>query len=414
MFVNNKSNNKKILLVAHRFYKDSKGGTETLVEDIAAELIQKGFSVFIMAVSNDISEKNIKITYRDDGICCISIPCFPQKNIVDKWEELEKVQTQRINMAIKNLSVSFDIVHIFHFARIGLEFFTLPIFKKSKLFITLTDYSIFCPDYQMFNRKQKCICTNPKDTINCSKCINNVDPQIIDDWRIRNIEFINNNAQLIYTQTHTQQQLIVNSGIKEELLSSTMAAYKIPTDWEKLVNHKQPKYTFGFFGRISPEKGLDIFLKAYLESNLKDQTFLICGSFDDDQHYNTLIKELIKQSQNIFYSPPVSIKELGELISSVNYAIFPSIWNENHSILLTYACALGISVFCSAVPSLTELTYPQLNFVKDYDEVSTWKAIIKHVQASKFHSNTKNYSNNHIKKDFHLFINTLENNYLSA
>lgn len=414
MFVNDNSQHLKILLVAHRFYKDSKAGTETLVEDIATELMKKGHSIFIMAVSNDPLEKNTKVIKRDDGIYCISIPYFSQKNIVDNWKELEKVQAQRINNAIKELSISFDIVHIFHFARIGLDFFSLPIFKKSKFFVTLTDYSIFCPDYQLFNRKEKCICLTPGNTVKCSVCMDNIiSPQIINEWKIHNINFINEHAQMIYTQTKAQKQYIIKSGIDKEILSPMTAAYKIPPDWEDIEQNQTSKYMFGFFGRISPEKGLDIFLKAYLKSNVTNAKLLICGSFDDNQEYNSFIKKLMVQTNNITYSQPVPLKELGELISSVNYVVFPSIWNENHSILLTYACALGKQVFCSAVPALKELKYPQLNLVDNYNNISSWETIINKLQATKTNPKTLNIFEQNIKNEFSNFINALEKDYFS-
>lgn len=417
MYVNKKYNRINILLVAHRFYKDSKAGTETLVEDVAIELNKKGYSVYIMAASNDIFEKKVKITNRKDGISCISIPYFPQKNIIDNWENFENTQKKRIYKAMKKLSINFQIVHIFHFARIGLEFFTLPFFKNSKLFVTLTDYSIFCPDYQMFNRKFECICNNINNENSCVECLENVNTAInIKKWKKRNVNFINNYAQLVYTQTLTQRLYVLQSGISGNILHNSTAAYKIPSEWSRLNCKDIDHYMFGFFGRISPEKGLHIFLKAYLKCATNDSKLLICGSMDENEDYNTLITQLIKQSKNIVYSPPVPLLDLGRLISSVNYLVLPSIWNENHSILMTYACALDVQVICSSVPSLKELNYSQITFIDDYNNINSWKKIIQNIQDRKNISNDNNTSRSFwaIQKEFYNLMDIIENNYLSC
>lgn len=362
-----------ILLVSHRFYHDSKAGTEVLVEDTAYELKRRGHNVMIMAVGSDMQQEEYKIRSRDDGIICISLSAVRQRHMLDGWKTMETVQQRKIERAIRTLNTNFDVLHIFHFVRIGLSFYTLPCFRKSRLFVTLTDYSLFCPDYQLFNRKAGCICKQPDHMEECISCLDDtVSTDEIWVWRKYNLDFINKHVTAVFNQTKVQMQINRSIGLKADVLSAMCVSYKTPSNWIQIEREKDNCFEFAFMGRISPEKGLHVLLQAFQKQEFSDTRFLVCGDYDSDEEYGLKIQKEMNRCNNIVYKPAVPIEELGILLSSVNSVLFPALWNENRSVLLTNTCAMGIPAICSAVPSLCELTFPQLRFVQSYTSVDAW------------------------------------------
>ena len=371
-----------VLLVSHRFYKESKAGTEVLVEDVAKELRRLGHTVCLLAASDNLINGDIDIEYRKDGIITIAISTEFQRNPADRWEIVGEKQLKKVQKAVNLLDIQFDIVHIFHFVRIGLSFFKLSCFRNSKLYVTLTDYSLFCPDYQLFNRKGNCMCTNLKNEIFCARCLDNQFVSTdIKRWREYNRNFINQNAVKVYTQTYHQMLNMKEFGVHEEILSDNYAYYKTPDSWCDYCRSKKGRFTFAFLGRISLEKAPHTIINAFKNLNYPNEKLLICGSNDDEAYFSEIIKSIEGRS-DITYYPPVSLKELGNIFCQIDCLLFPSVWDENNSLLISYATSMNIPVLCSAVPSLRELKQQNIHFIEQYKNEESWKNAIKlHIKS---------------------------------
>lgn len=404
-----------ILLISHRFYQDSKGGTEVLTQDIAQHLICKGYKVIWLAVGNN-NDEEINITHLDNGIIMCKISPQFKYNYPLNWMSEESCQAKKISKVLCNLKLTFDIVHIFHFARIGLNFLTLDCFKKSKIFFTLTDYTAICPDYQLFIRKRKKICNEFNNFAQCITCIeSDASEEEVSNWKKRNIDFINSRAKMVYTQTPYQRSIMANNGIDEKLLSPLFAKYMIPKEWKDSVNNEKRKrpFRFCYIGRISPEKGIDIVLDAFCRfGKNRPYEFHIYGAYDFDDDYNELVKKMIIKNEKIQYFEPVSLIKLGEIIKEIDCLLIPSLWLENHPLVLTYGLSFNKFVLCSEVPSLIHLKdYEKLLFVNDYESSDAWCMAMKNIIKRNNLIFDEKFSLSNAKDEFRFFVENLIEEY---
>lgn len=360
-----------ILFVSHHFIKNSKGGTETLTLDLANLFLKKGHKIWWLAVGEQ-KEKFSFSQYYD--IPCIEISKGFDIHYPSNWKIQEQIQAKKINDALGQLGVYFDIIHIMHFAGIGLEFVKSPYLERSKIVMTLTDYSVVCHDYQLFQFKKRKICSEPFDAQRCKRC---TDKQVTSSdlitWRNRNIEFLNTVPFKIYTQTPYQKQLLVHNNISKEKFSELTACYGILDSWKERTVFDFKKIHFGFIGRISVEKGLDIVLKAFHAIPNENIVFEIYGELDLLSDYSRVIKQMMENDLRVIYHPPIELDRLWEAYHTIDCLLIPSVWLENHPVVLEYACVYQLKVLCSQVPSLMHLKNRKINFIENYQSPQAWK-----------------------------------------
>lgn len=102
-----------------------------------------------------------------------------------------------------------------------------------------------------------------------------------------------------------------------------------------------------YFGRLSPEKGIDNMMKAF--KKLKDIRFIIAGSGP--------MEELAAQSSggNIEFVGFKSGDELKKLVAEARFSFYPSICYENCPLSVLESMALGTPVLASRIGGIPEL-----------------------------------------------------------
>lgn len=371
-----------ILLVSHRFLRHSKGGTEVLTSDIASALSKRGHQVVWLAVGEEEVEDQVSFFRREDGIIEFEITPAFSPDYPSNWYKEEAIQSEKIKRGIKELNIRFDIIHILHFARIGLHFLSLECFADSLVFMTLTDYTVVCPDYQLFNISSESICLEADNPSKCISCIDRkVSEKEIAQWRQRNIRIINDRVNIVYTQTPVQRMIMINSGIANEKLSKKTATYMIPREWDEVKVEKSNKFRFGFIGRFSPEKGLHIAIDAFAKVyDVEKCEFFIYGDNNLQTPYGQFLYEKINQCKGINYNSSVPLSELGKVLKSLDCLLIPSLWLENHPLVLTYAFSFNIKVICSDVDSLKYLkNEPNIFYVKNYKDPEAWAEMMIYI-----------------------------------
>jgi glycosyltransferase involved in cell wall biosynthesis len=121
------------------------------------------------------------------------------------------------------------------------------------------------------------------------------------------------------------------------------------------------KFTIGYFGRVSHEKGVHILVEA-LSTLLKYDWVLLIDKFDRYQnHYANFIYDQIDNvgiSERVIYSSP-SHNEIGKFMNAVDVVVMPSLstpqWVEQYGRVAPEAMACGKIVIASntgAIPML--------------------------------------------------------------
>jgi len=404
----------EILLVSHRFFCHSIGGTEVLTNNIAQTMTRRGHHVVWLAVGEERGISEILFRKCDDGVMEWEIsPGFSTSYPLD-WASQEETQTRKIQRGIKELKQFFSVIHLFHFARIGLQFLELPFFDQSQVVVTLTDYTCICPDYQLYHWPSNTICSPNVAPSECIECLNQkTGASDVDSWRTRNIEFLNRRASVVYTQTPEQRRLLVESGLRNDRVIEDCASYMIPCKWQKEKPKNDHRFCFGFVGRLSREKGLQIVLSIFRQLHeLTGCQLDVYGTVDSEStHLKNLLK-LIAETPGVKLYAPVSLSELGSVLQSFDCLIIPSIWLENHPLVLTYALSLGVPVLCSRVPSLWHLRHKKgIHFVEMGDQALWLKAMRRMTQNSKTQSFHLSECLSTMREEFDKFVSRLERVY---
>lgn len=346
----------RILFVSHRFIEDSVGGTEVLCRDLAGAIAACGHEVAWLAVRPDrtsrVAPPRPVSPGSDPEVFRIAVSPRFASHYPLQWREQEEAVAQEVDLALGKLGVDFDIVHVVHFARIGLAFLDLPILARARLFFTLTDYTAVCPDFQLFRRKTRAICEGP-DPHACMACLGAAgEATDIDHWRARNLGVLGKRADGIFVQTPYQRRVLSAAGVPHEKILYDLGCYAVNAASERSRALTRRVYRFAYFGRFSVEKGLDVLLGAVERLGRDRCECHVFGLPDDDYEP---IRARIAATPGCILRAPVPHRELQATLAEIDCLLVPSMWLENHPTIISYALASGADVICSSVPSLTHL-----------------------------------------------------------
>ena len=144
--------------------------------------------------------------------------------------------------------------------------------------------------------------------------------------------------------------------MKKKLIESGIREEKIRTIPHFIISHEYPyrksagEYLL-YFGRLSPEKGLLLLLKAM--KNLPDIKLKIAGRGQQEDELKNFVKE--KRMKNVEFSGFLEGAALKKVISRSLAVILPSLWPEVFGMSILEAFACGKPVIASDIGCIPEL-----------------------------------------------------------
>jgi glycosyltransferase involved in cell wall biosynthesis len=362
-----------VLLVTHRFFEHSIGGTEALTDALSTSLADRGHAVWWLATNPTLQTDSREVRCRR-GVVRWEVSNGFANSYPLTWYQDECCQARKVQQLLHRTADPIEAVHILHFARIGLEFLRLPELAQASVTATLTDYSVICPDSQLYDRTTETICSvsaHPSRCINCLGLADDHDP--IRCVRERNLRWLNTGVTGIFTMTPHQRMILECAGVERRQFVSDRPAYPLPADWGPVRRRRRMKsrFRFGCLGRISPEKGLHVPLARFGDLHREIGCTLEIRGPDDDIAYKRRLEDLIPES-GVTFEPPVNLKRLLDVLGHLDCLLLPSLWLENHPLMLTYALALGIPVLCSRLPSLEHLSAEERLYFAHPNDPDDW------------------------------------------
>lgn len=226
-----------------------------------------------------------------------------------------------------------DVVHTNN-----LSGFSVSIWKAIKkrnipIVHTLRDYYLLCPNTAMFKDGRQCI-------QRCTQCSILSTPR---EHQTQHVDVVVGNSHFILNK-HIEYQLFDNS--KKCVIYN---AYS-PKHNKRETNPEA--FTFGFIGRLSPTKGVEILLEAakiVVADCTQKINILIAG--DGDPSYVSTLKVKAKD---------LPVQFLGrvdpeDFYSQIDWTIVPSLWDEPLARVIFESFAHGIPVIGSATGGTPEL-----------------------------------------------------------
>lgn len=262
---------------------------------------------------------------------------------------------------LKKMNPEDTIIHIHGWTKaLSSSVFDIAYKMKFKIVFTLHDYFTACPNGGYFNYVKNDICQYMPLSKQCIKC--NCDSR---NYFFKLYRLIRQVVQNKIVKMNSKIEYVIGiSDLSIKILSKTLPSKahieKIynPIDFniETQVNWSENNY-YLYVGRVSKEKGVEMFCKAITEMNL-------CGIVVGDGNELDRLKNKYK---NISFVGWKEQKEVKEYIKNARCLIFPSLWYEGAPLTPLESMSYGIP--CLVNSKCAGKEYCESNNFETFDEL---------------------------------------------
>jgi len=335
----------RILIFNTFYFPKFVGGAEVSVQLLAEGLVKKGNQIFVITFGDKFSIDRI------NGVVVIRIK---QRNIYSSYNNKKH---SRLAKTMWHIVDSFNPLYLFFIyslvKRINPEvihtnnimgfspsLWALIRLRKVPIVHTMRDYYLMCHRTNMFNNSHPCeqLCKDCKLTHALKSNFMNYPDYFVG---ISNY-ILNKHNSLINDE---KPRAVVYNGVSINGKA-------------KGINYSD-KLTFGYMGRISPDKGVEYMIKELAACSTQTKSkfkLLLAGRGDAD--YINYLKELATGFEIEF----AGVLKPEVFYQYIKVLIVPSLWPEPFGRTVIEALSFEVPVCISNSGGLTEL----------HDEISTW------------------------------------------
>ena len=319
------------------------GGASKVAIQTANMLAQKknGFDVYFFSAVHDkksiLDENVIKI-------CTNQIEAMKNKNRVQGFiNGIYNVKAKKkLKKLLNTLNKEETIIHVHGWTKaLSSSIFDIAFKMNFKVVLTMHDYFTACPNGGYFDYKEKKICKRKPLSWKCIKCNCDSRNYLFKIYRIIR-QFVQNK---IVKLNDRLTDVISISDFSEKILKDTLnkniRIHRVynPIDLDskpKQVDYTENKY-FLYVGRISKEKGVDIFCKAI---TMAKKEGIVVGDGSE-------LKNLKKQYPNIEFVGWKNSEEVKKYMQEARALVIPSRWYEAAPLTPLEAMQYGIPIITS-------------------------------------------------------------------
>lgn len=333
------------------------GGAAKVAIKAAIELKKKGYNVFYFAsvgpIDKELLDAEVKvICLGNDELAETKSPKTMLRGI---WNDLAKSKLEEL---LSTLDVDKTVVHIHGWTKaLSSSVFSACRKYKVKTFITLHEYFTICPNGGVFDYQKDKICTLKPGSMQCKFC--NCDKRNYIQKMYRNVrQFVQTRElkklqpNVIYITDFSKK--IIKDNLKFKCKEFYVENNVEITDREKVNVANNESYLF--VGRMSKEKGADLFCQAVTKSNVKG---VVIGS-------GAMEEDLKKKYPNITFTGWLNSEEMKEYINSARCLIISSKWYETMGLTILEMQAKG-------VPCIVPDNCAGVDYIKDKETGVVYK-----------------------------------------
>ena len=371
------------------------GGAEISISLLANGLTKHGNEVIVITTGKEdcvetldgvkvyrIKNKNIYWRYpqRDKSIVKKSV-----WHLIDIYNPLYKGTIAQILFDFKP-----DVINTSNLCGISIVVWGIAYKMHIPIVHTLRDYYLLCPQQTMIKGSKSC----EKQCFVCKSY------SIVKKRMSQKVDALIGISDFIRDK-HQKFGYFQNVKLVKTIPNSVDAIYN---------SSKEGKNCVGYIGRLSPEKGIEFMLDAFLESDIsKTHTFIIAGR--GNKNYESKLKNRYN-SENVKFVGHLK-QEL--FFKMIELLIVPSLWDEPFGRVVIEAYASHCPVFMSDNGGLKELqvngiswcfnTLSKEQLITLFDDYGSGR--IK-VNESLFDKEISKYSENTIVKSYIDVFNRLQ------
>lgn len=329
------------------------GGASKVAIETANALYEKGVNVIFFSAVHKENNYPFKQVYTNQKECL-------KDGVLGA---LRGIYNQKVKREFSKLLDECDpkktIIHVHGWTKaLSSVIFKVAYKKKFKITLTLHDYFSKCPNGGFYNYPKNKICTKYPMQLNCMVCNCDSRNYLFKIYRVIRQKVQNRNMKNL-----TNFISISNFSISKlkPYLPATAKINKInnPIDIskQKIINIKANN-TYLYVGRLSPEKGVDIFCEAITDLNKKG---IVVG---DGSLYN----DLKNKYPNIEFAGWQTKENVTKYMRKAKCLIFPSLWYECSPLTILEAQAIGL-------PCITSDSCAGIEFIKSKNMIFESKNI---------------------------------------
>jgi glycosyltransferase involved in cell wall biosynthesis len=354
---------KKVLYVLHNHPALSPGGTEAYAMQVYERLRESGpFEPILLARA---SEENSGRFAAHLGTPFVPIGDDPNQFLFFVEPEQYDIFFMRSKdkSLVKPLAAFLrahapDVVHFQHTLFMGSDLIstvrrTLP---RAPIVYTLHEYTAICHHYgQMVRTTGEGLCSESSPR-RCNQCFPEHSPQEF-FLRSRFIQGQFNNVDLFIAPSRFLLERYVDWGIPRDRIRHEEHGFPPVVAPPPAPGSRRNR--FGFFGVLTPFKGVDVLLRAMeMLGPTFDGHLWIHGANYQHQPEDTraeLERLFDATRQTVTNAGPYDHDaDLTRLMSEIDWVVVPSIWWENAPLVIMEAFQRGRPVICSDVGALAE------------------------------------------------------------
>lgn len=376
----------------------TQGGASKVAIDTANLLVEndKNLNVyFFSAAHDDTSILNDKVI----RVCTNQGEALRDKNkIRGFFNGIYNFKAKReLKKLLKTLDKEKTVIHVHGWTKcLSSSVFDIAFKMNFKVVLTLHDYFTACPNGGFFNYKKNEICHLKPLSWKCIKCNCDSRNYVFKLYRIlrqfvqSRIVKLNKKLENIITISDFSEKILKQFFNENVKITRIYNPIDIDTNGEKadFINNDY----FLYVGRISKEKGVDLFCQAITDLNLKG---IVVGDGDEKLF-------LEKKYPDIEFVGWKNRDDVKKYILGAKALIFPSKCYETMGLSVVESLKLGVPVIVSDNTAASDFVIDNVNGYKFNDIVS-----LKKILESKI-LNIKNidysFENNYFGELIHFYI----------
>ena len=256
------------------------------------------------------------------------------------------------------------IVHMHHYMHLGLECIRVikQVDPSIRIYLTLHEYMAICRNNgQMIKTDGKRLCSRATDE-DCRMCFPKHSAE--DFWLRRH--FIGSHFDLVdgfISPSDFLRQRYVAWGVAPNRITVIENGQPgEPPSPPRPLQEGELRNRFGFFGQITPYKGLDVLLGALAQLRRKERRSIVLEvhganlelqTAEYRERVETLRKPLIEEGV-VQWVGPYQPYELRNRMAGVDWVVVPSIWWENSPMVIQEAFLCGRPLLVSDIGGMAE------------------------------------------------------------
>jgi len=262
-----------------------------------------------------------------------------------------------------------DVIHLHHYTRIGVEFIALArgLLSDVRVVVTLHEFLAICNNFgQMIKTDGRSLCevATPQD---CAICFPD---RTAADFLLRKLFIMAHfdKVDVFISPSDFVRRRYIEWGIPEgKIVRIDNGTRAFPPPPARPLVAGEGRGVFGYFGQITPFKGLLELLKAFEivaqapPSASAGMRLMVHGGnleFNKPEFIETVTRALGRNSGRVLFAGSYRRQELSALMAQVDWVVVPSTWWENAPLVIEEALAHKRPVICSNIGGMAEKVSP--------------------------------------------------------